>query len=63
MAKVEQRTFAGKRFRLLNRVASKGVADSIARELRRGGLFTRPVAVKVTKDERTNTYKIWVRNR
>lgn len=63
MARVEQKTFSGKRFRLLNRVASKGVANSIARELRRGGLFTQPVLARVTKDEKTNTYKIWVRNR
>ena len=63
MARVEQKTFAGKRFRLLNRVASEGVADSIARELRRGGLFNEPVMVRVTKDTKTNTFKIWVRDR
>ncbi len=63
MARVEQRTFAGKRFRLLNRAASEGVADSIARELRRGGLFNQPVMVRVTKDARTKTFKIWVRDK
>ncbi len=63
MAKVEQKTFAGKRFRLLNRVFSKGVADSIARELRRGGPFSQPVMAKVTKDAKTGTFKIWVRDR